>query len=176
MKDDYDLDLYGNFFSNRASTLVIFFDFFRCNYCPSTEEVLTASDYQIYLQLYVSTPYVDFGDIEHPIKQSFDSYFFSDQENSGEFYTISNSQTSQAPYSKDGMAVLMLSLDNEVIHYERSVYNFFEMIGDVGGSFEFIKTICFMLIGGYTNKMYYYFSLNQMQNLRNNEKSYGRIL
>ena len=45
-------------------------------------------------------------------------------------------------------------LTNRVIEYERVIYSFFDMAGDVGGFGEFLHITFFILVGGFANRMF----------------------
>lgn len=46
-------------------------------------------------------------------------------------------------------------LSNRVIEYERMIYSFFEMAGDIGGFGEFLYVVILIFIGGYANRMFF---------------------
>jgi len=46
-------------------------------------------------------------------------------------------------------------LTNRVIEYERVIYSFFDLAGDVGGFIEFSHVFIFILVGGFANRMFY---------------------
>ena len=45
-------------------------------------------------------------------------------------------------------------LTNRVIEYERVIYSFFEMAGDIGGFGEFLNITFFLILSGYANRMF----------------------
>ena len=42
-----------------------------------------------------------------------------------------------------------------MIEYERVIYNFFDMAGDVGGFGEFLHITFYIIVGSYANRMFY---------------------
>ena len=42
-----------------------------------------------------------------------------------------------------------------MIEYERMIYSFFEMAGDIGGFGEFLYVVILIFIGGYANRMFF---------------------
>ena len=45
-------------------------------------------------------------------------------------------------------------LTNRVIEYERVIYSFFEMAGDIGGFGEFLNISFILMLSGYANRMF----------------------
>ena len=50
--------------------------------------------------------------------------------------------------------VCQFKLSNRVIEYERVIYSFFDLMGDVGGFGEFVYVMLFLLMYGYANRMF----------------------
>ena len=50
--------------------------------------------------------------------------------------------------------VCQFKLTNRVIEYERVIYSFFDLMGDVGGFGEFTYVMLFLLMYGYANRMF----------------------
>ena len=46
-------------------------------------------------------------------------------------------------------------LNNRVNEYERVVYSFFDMAGDIGGFGEAVYIVCLAIVGGYANRMFF---------------------
>ena len=46
-------------------------------------------------------------------------------------------------------------LNNRVNEYERVVYSFFDMAGDIGGFGEAVYILCLAIVGGYANRMFF---------------------
>ena len=41
-----------------------------------------------------------------------------------------------------------------MIEYERVIYSFFDMVGDIGGFGEAVYIFCLILVSGYANRMF----------------------
>lgn len=83
----------------------------------------------------------------------YDNYLISNPK-IGEFYSISNHFSSQDAYEDCSFGVVSLYLDNESVHYERRVYNLYDMIGDVGGIYQVVFTLFYFFSNRYTSKLY----------------------
>ena len=57
-------------------------------------------------------------------------------------------------------------LSTRVIEYERIIYSFTDMAGDVGGFKEFIEVILCFLIGSYANRLYFAELIQKMFRVR----------
>ena len=57
-------------------------------------------------------------------------------------------------------------LSNRVIEYERVIYNFFDMAGDVGGFGEFLHITFYIIVGSYANRMFYASVIRDMFRVR----------
>ena len=42
-----------------------------------------------------------------------------------------------------------------MIQYERVIYSFFDMAGDIGGFGEAVQVFCFLAVSGYANRMFF---------------------
>jgi len=42
-----------------------------------------------------------------------------------------------------------------VNEYERHIYSFFDMAGDIGGFGEAVYILCLLLVSGYSNRMFF---------------------
>lgn len=80
----------------------------------------------------------------------------------GEFYTISSEKTNYAMYNTEKLGTINIVLDNQIITHERRVYNFFDVISDVGGVYEVIRTSILVLMSMYTNKLYNFYTVNHI--------------
>ena len=49
---------------------------------------------------------------------------------------------------------VQFKLTNRVIEYERVIYSFFEMAGDIGGFGQFLKVTFVLMFSGYANRMF----------------------
>ena len=61
---------------------------------------------------------------------------------------------------------VQFKLSNRVIEYERVIYSFFEMAGDVGGFGEFLHITFIILVGGYANRMFFASVIHDMFRVR----------
>ena len=75
---------------------------------------------------------------------------------SGEFYTISRVQDSVNTRSSGNFFDLTIRLDNRKTLYERRVFSFLDLIGQVGGVNEIIEIFWVFFIGMYSEKLFQY--------------------
>lgn len=75
----------------------------------------------------------------------------------GEFYSISQTSSGQNSYyvedffsNSQRVGTIKFSLDNEICHYERRIYNLYELIGDIGGIYQIILSIFAIALNHYT--------------------------
>lgn len=71
-----DVILRGNAISDNSATFFIMYDWKNCSNWPTSDEILNDPGSLVFY-MYVYTPYVDYKDIDHPIKFSLDSRYFS---------------------------------------------------------------------------------------------------
>lgn len=83
----------------------------------------------------------------------YDNYLISTPK-VGEFYSISSQITTQTTYHECLIGMVTIFLDNEVVHYERRVYNLYDMIGDIGGIYQVLFTLFSFFLSMYTLKLY----------------------
>lgn len=93
---------------------------------------------------------------------SFSDNFLISEPTTGEFYTISAEKTNYGVYNSEKLGTINILLDNQIITHERRVYNFFDVISDVGGIYEVIKTCILVFMGMYTNKLYNFYTVNHI--------------
>lgn len=65
-------------------------------------------------------------------------------------------------YNTEKLGTINIVLDNQIITHERRVYNFFDVISDVGGVYEVIRTSILVLMSMYTNKLYNFYTVNHI--------------
>lgn len=53
-------------------------------------------------------------------------------------------------------------MDYQIVNHERRVYNFFDMVSDIGGVYEVIKTLMLIIMSTYTSKMYHFYTVNNI--------------
>lgn len=91
----------------------------------------------------------------------YDNYLMGDPK-VGEFYSISSQSSSQTTYIDRLIGQITILLDNESVHYERRVYNLYDMIGDIGGIYQVVIALFFFFINLYTSKLYDFMLVNGM--------------
>lgn len=183
----------GNYFSNIQSKIKVIYKWNNCSVCQSEEKLAEYTKYNLYAQMYAKMAYIDFNDIDVPIKHTFldkyyaylnpkeytnhdifiqkneytlyDNYLFSNPKK-GSFYSISNDKVSASPMWDGYLGQTTFYLDNRVQHYERRVYNLYDMISDIGGINQVLMTLCMVLMGIYTNRIYEYFTANEYLMIR----------
>lgn len=178
-----DLVLAGGFNTN-------FIKYITVNYAWTTlagnmtiEDLSNLQSTHIYSQIYLLSPYIDYSDIENPLKYAYvdkyvvninpkaytvhsiyvrknkysldDNLLYGDIKN-GSFYTISEQQSSQYPYYPGSICEITFNIDNQIMNYERKVYNLYDMIGDVGGIYSVLISIFLLFMNKYTEKLYNY--------------------
>lgn len=94
--------------------------------------------------------------------------------NSGYFYTISREKVSNGAYWEGKVGQTTFYLDNQVLHYERRVYNLYNMIGDIGGINQVVMSILVIIMNMYTNKVYDYFTANEFLKFRFKNRQKGK--
>lgn len=50
---------------------------------------------------------------------------------------------------------MQFRLTNRVIEYERVIYSFFDLAGDIGGFGEFLHIVFLILVSSYANRMFF---------------------
>ena len=57
-----------------------------------------------------------------------------------------------------------------MVQYERVAYSFFDMAGDVGGFGEAVYALCFLLVSGFANRMFFAAVIQDMFRVRHDTK------
>lgn len=57
-------------------------------------------------------------------------------------------------------------LSNRVVEYERVIYSFFEMAGDIGGFGEAVYIVCLLFVSAYANRMFFASMIQEMFKVR----------
>lgn len=155
-------------------------------------DVLSRPDFDMKIFHYVINPYIDYNDINTPLKTSledkyegyvlgaytmnqkmyirrntytlYDSYLFS-QPIEGEFYSLNRLESQLSSISKNNAYTLTITLDNEVVNYERRVYSLFDLISDIGGFYGIIKALTVLFMNEFTTKIYNYYTVNKFNNI-----------
>lgn len=69
--------------------------------------------------------------------------------------------TSQSPYRDGEIGQILIYLDNQVVHYERRVYNLYDLIGDIGGIYQIVISVFVFALNQYTEKLFNFYSVNR---------------
>ena len=80
----------------------------------------------------------------------------------GSFYTIYDTQTDLQEVTDDTLMTIQIVQDPIIDQYERSIFTCLEMIGQLGGLFEILKSFSSLLIGWIVQK---FFTLSILKNL-----------
>ena len=127
------------------------------------------------------TPYFDYSDIENPVKYHMEStnylalnsdYFYVmnmfirkneytlndnifglQEDKSGVFYSLVDSQTLPVASNGADFAHIYFNLDSQIDQYERTVQTIFEVIGTIGGNYEILRILIGLFLATYTNKI-----------------------
>lgn len=81
---------------------------------------------------------------------------------SGEFYSVASGDSQYGPPFQGFVGGIIVKLDYQIVNHERRVYNFFDMISDIGGVYEVIKTVILIFMSSYTSKMYNFYTVNNI--------------
>lgn len=162
----------------------------NCSSCMSWERYKTEM-IELSVQVFILSPYLDYHSESEPLKIGIndDNYvlmspsrytgfnikvrknqykingnYLLDDYKEGSFYNSEKaSQSYGAVYDSDLIfGSIQFSLDSTTVIYEASVYTLFDLISQVGGSFEVVREIFSFMIGYFYSKMYYHYTLNSI--------------
>lgn len=154
--------------------------------------MLSRPDFEVSIYQFVINPYIDYNDINHPLKTSleggyvgnvlgsftmqqtmyirknkytlYDSYLFADPIE-GEFYSLTRLDSKLSAISNSNIYTLTIALDSEVVSFERRVYSLFDLISDIGGFYGIIKALTVLIMNGFTTKIYNFYSVNKFNSM-----------
>lgn len=146
-----------------------------------------------YIQFLISDKYLDFKDIENPIKRKisdtqyvmtdlskftyyemhvnnneyelYDNLIWSDTvTKTGEFLTFDKNTQGVLPNnSDDNFMIIDFKQSDKVNQYERHVYTFFDLMGNIGGFFEIFEIAFAVFVGYFSSKIYEHSLLNGLK-------------
>ena len=79
------------------------------------------------------------------------------------FYTINKKTIDQGVlYSSETYLSIIITLDQEVDLYNRTVYSFFDMLGFLGGMFGLVHSVAFIFVQFVANRQFYAFAISKV--------------
>lgn len=85
-------------------------------------------------------------------------------ENSYTFWDIENIQLSDRPRrASDIFFEMEVYLDPQIIYHSRTVYSFFDVLGDVGGVLQILSTVIAFILSSYSEKAFIFDFMDQMK-------------
>lgn len=199
LNETENLFLRSNRFSSNYQSIKFNMKLIECDKCPNKTEVINRPDFQIRIYHFVINPYIDFSDINTPLKTSledkylgyvvgpyalrqtmyirknsytlYDSYLFSPPAE-GEFYSLNHLQSDLLIMIDDDSYTLTIALDNEMVSYERRVYGLFDVISDIGGFYGIIKALTVLFMSNFTSKLYNFYTVNKFNKMMSHYVSF----
>ena len=136
----------------------------------------------------IDNPYYDQYDINQPMKKSltsqvfttpvdgitkeitlsimqnsysiYSSIFNTDYSKTGHFYSIDEQRQDFEHFKNNNYAEINLRMSTKHAFYETNICTIFDFIGQLGGMFEIFEVLGKLIIGYYTNKMFYHYAIN----------------
>ena len=133
-------------------------------------------------------PYYDQYDIEQPMKKAltsqantspvdgitkkvtlsimqnsyaiYSSIFNTDYSQTGHFYSIDEQGQDFSNFQDNAYLKVCLQMCTKHVFYEANIYTIFDFTGQLGGMFEIFEVLGKLIIGYYTNKMFYHYAIN----------------
>ena len=133
-------------------------------------------------------PYYDQYDIEQPVKKAltnqaftspvdgitkkvtlsimqnsyaiYSSIFNTDYSQTGHFYSIDQQRQDFENFEHNTYLIIKFHMSSKHIFYEANIYTIFDFTGQLGGMFEIFEVLGKLIIGYYTNKIFYHYTIN----------------
>lgn len=151
-------------------------------------------------ELYIKHPYIDFNDIQNPMKYYMtdiildldyrttkylriavrkNKYQLNDNlmqmySKTGYFYSFHPDQVRTIPieqsFSERKLIHVEFRIDPQIDQYSRTMFNFWDLTGQIGGAYEVIDVICMMIIGYYNHNAMMISIINDRKEIQNKEK------
>ena len=141
-----------------------------------------------FMGVVIDNPYYDQYDINQPMKKSlttqtlttpvhgitkevtlsvmqnsyaiYSSIFNTDYSQTGHFYSIDEQRQDFEHFKNNNYAEINLRMSTKHAFYETNICTIFDFIGQLGGMFEIFEVLGKLIIGYYTNKMFYHYAIN----------------
>lgn len=82
------------------------------------------------------------------------------------FYSVERTQTDLSDYYNDGTLLeVNFVIDTTFDYYERVVYSFLDMTGQVGGLYEVVKVVVGMIVTFFANKLFMFSIINKLYHI-----------
>ena len=85
-----------------------------------------------------------------------DSFFQYESYDKHKYYSISGGTEDVQTFKDNSYIVTYFMLDSEVTTYRRTVFSFLDMFAQIGGVYQVVRSIMFLFIGFYAERMMYY--------------------
>jgi len=160
--------------------------------CHTFTELENKIDGQI-LAIILSHEYLDFNDVENPIKRKFEDrkirmswnnyidygmYISKNEYNlydntfhanslskSGEYFSIDEIAQTSEPKRYASPFIMEIKMSSKITEYERHLYTFYDALGNIGGVLGIINIFFTIIAGYFGSKMYHHALLNHMKDI-----------
>ena len=79
------------------------------------------------------------------------------------FYTINNKIIDQGIlFNSESYLSIIITLDQEIDLYNRTVYSFFDMLGFLGGMFGLVNSVAFIFVQFVADRQFYAFAISKV--------------